>query len=293
MINNGFNIFPPLVFNCEQWQITNEHNRKISSSFKLYDFDGNNQNDIIRLIFTFAGISYKDKRVKQDEWERVKDRMPIQKLPLLCVNNQLKIYYLNSIVRYLAREFHLYGIDNNDQAIVDIIFELTREFQEKLFEQINHSNDKIILNQFLIDYGINYLNQLENFYDIFNRHGRFYLGIQISLADLIVYQTINYLLDIQSKLLDNYFHLQRAYYHLEKYFNKKRRFYHKHRSRKSIVSNKKLKSNEKDSTSTLVIKEDRKLSDRQPIPPLPTRQESKSFTIEPTEVIDKIGPIDY
>jgi glutathione S-transferase len=261
MINNGLGFFPspygstPFI-NCDQWppsvqqnmapsyynpsyqqqqqtqqQITNGQNDTNSSFFKLYDFEGNNQSEIIRFIFSVAGISFKDKRVKQEEWERVKDRIPIQKLPILRVNNQMKIYYLNAIVRYLAREFHLYGTGNNDHTIVDIIFELNYEFQKKLFEQINNSMDneqkKQILTQFLTDHGLNYLNQLEKLFKIFNRQGPFYLGTQISLADLIVYQTINYFIDIDSKLLDNYSHLQQARHHLEKhpqlanYFNKK------------------------------------------------------------------------
>jgi glutathione S-transferase len=248
MINNGVGFFPPpppplppygsaRIFCCEPWipptfynstyqqqqqQIKNGQNNEDWSLFKLYDLDGNNQNEIIRLIFAFMGISFKDKRIKQDEWERVKNRMPIQQLPILRVNNQMRIYYLNSIVRYLARGFHLYGTGNDDQAIVDMIFEFNYEFQKKLFEEINNSIDieqrKLILNQFLTDYGINHFNQLEKFYQIFNRQGLFYLGSQISLADLIVYQTINYFVDIQSTLLDNYPRLQQAYQQLEKQF---------------------------------------------------------------------------
>ncbi len=266
MINNGAGFFPPpppptfgsaQMFCCETWipsnrqnippafynpmyqqqqqqnphQVMNGQNNEASSLFKLYDLDGNNRNEIIRLVFAFGGMSFKDKRVKQDEWEKVKDRMPIQQLPILRVNNQSKIYYLNSIVRYLARGLHLYGTGIEDQAIVDMIFEFNREFQEKYFEQINNLIDieqrKLILNQFLTDHGINHLNQLEKFYQIFNRQGLFYLGSQISLADLIVYQTINYFIDIQPTLLDNYPHLQQAHQQLEKqpqlinYSNKK------------------------------------------------------------------------
>jgi glutathione S-transferase len=229
---------PSLTYNSLYQENTHQPSIKGSNSdnsisFKLYDFDSNNQTEIIRLIFYFAGIPFKDKLVKQEEWDRVKDRIPVQQLPILRVNNQFKIYYLNAIVRYLAREFHLYGTENLDQTIVDIVFESNRIFQEKLFEQLKTSTSteqrKTILTQFLTDHTINHLDQLENFYEIFNRQGPFYLGSQISLADLIVYQTISYFIDIDPKLLDNYPHLQDARRHLEKqpqlanYLNRKNR----------------------------------------------------------------------
>jgi glutathione S-transferase len=329
--NNGVTFFPPPPFiHCEQWPpagqqgappmqynspyqppINNGQNYEKPSAFKLYDYDGTNRNEIIRFLFSVAGVSFKDKRVKQEEWERVKERIPIQKLPILRVNNQLKIYYLNAIVRYLARGFRLYGNANDDQAIIDIIFELTSEFQDQLFEQINHSTDieerKILLNQFLTDHGINYFNQLEKFYQIFNRPGPFYLGSQLSLADLIVYQTINYFIDIQPTLLDNYDHLQQARSYLEKhpqlanYFQqknyqvKKNRHrsvpptskhahrHHRHRSHDEEKSSRRRQS--KESTNSSETKEESKLektqSKEEELPPLlQTHEERKSPSIQ-------------
>ncbi|CAF4511328.1 unnamed protein product, partial [Rotaria magnacalcarata] len=78
---------------------------------------------------------------------------------------------------------------------------LTRRFQEKLFEQMNNSTtleqQKANLTQFLADHATDYLNQLENIDQILHYpQGPFYLGCQISIADLVVYQTITYLLDL-------------------------------------------------------------------------------------------------
>jgi glutathione S-transferase len=200
-------------------QPNNEQNYNNPSLFKLYDFDTNDQSDIIRLIFSFAGVLFKDKHVKQAEWDRVKDHIPVRQLPILRVNNRFKIYYFDAILRYLAREFNLYGIGNVDHAIVDMIIEANGAFREELFEQINNSTSieqrKIILSQFINTHARNYLNQLEEFYEIFNRPGLFYLGSEISLADLIVYQTIHYLIDINWNLLDDYPNLKKAHHHLE------------------------------------------------------------------------------
>ncbi|CAF2840218.1 unnamed protein product [Rotaria sp. Silwood2] len=209
----------------------NKQNNNISPSFKLYDFGRNNRNDIIHFIFSVVGVSYSVKRIKHEEWDRVKSLIPIQQLPILRVNDQFKIYNLNAIVRYLAREFNLYGSRNYEHTIVDIVLELTRQFQEKLFELINKSTNveqqRPLLTQFIIDHATSYLNQLEKVYEIYHNGGPFYLGSQISVADLIVYQTISYLIDTEPKLLDNYPNLKKARWCLEKhpqlanYLNKK------------------------------------------------------------------------
>jgi len=211
-----------------QHRSINQQNNENISSFKLYDLDTNNHSEIIRLIFSYADVSYKDKRLKEDEWNKIKDQVSFEQLPILRINNQYKIYHIHAIIRHLAREFHLYGTGKHDHAIVDIILETTRQLQEKIFEQLKNSTDhEQTLRQIITDDSTIYLKQLENFYEIFNRHGPFYLGSHISLADLIVYDTINYLIKIDGQLLENYSHLKEARRRLEKhprilnYINKK------------------------------------------------------------------------
>ena len=275
-------------------QPINGQNSDNDSPFKLYDFDSNNQTEIIRLMFYFAGVSFKDKLVKQEEWEKVKERIPVQQLPILRINDHVKIYYLNAIVRYLAREFNLYGTGSLDHAIVDIIFESNRIFQEKLFEQIKNSptteQRQTVLTHFLNDHGINHLNQLEGFYKIFNRSGPFYLGAEISLADLIVYQTINYFIDIQPQLLDNYPHLQQARHHLEKipqlanYLNKKK-FKIKRKRHTTVSPTSRNSHYHHRHRSHDVHKTSHRHRSRQSTPPSSTQtnQESKSTIIIPSE----------
>lgn len=190
-------------------------------AFKLYDFEANNQSDLIRLLFHYAGVAFKDKRIKKDDWLRVKDHIPVQQLPILRVNNQFKVYYLDSIVRYLAREFALYGTSNHEYAMVDMVVHANASFEEKLAKIIDDPSNleqrKALLSQLITAHSADYLNQLEKFYQVFNREGPFYLGSQISLADLIVYQTINHLIDVEPKLLDNYARLREARLRLEQH----------------------------------------------------------------------------
>jgi len=195
----------------------NQQNTENIPSFKLYDIDTNNHSEIIRLIFSYADVSYKDKRLKQEEWDKIKDQMTVDQLPILRINNQYKMYHLHAILRHLAREFNLYGTSRHDHAIVDTILETIRPLQEKIYQELKNSTDhKQTLRKLITDDSTIYLKQLENFYDVFNRNGSFYLGSNISLADLVVYDTINYLIKIEPKLLENYSHLKESRRHLDK-----------------------------------------------------------------------------
>lgn len=205
-------------------------NIKSLPTYRLYDLETNQHHEIIQLIFAYAGISYKDKRLKDDEWKKMKEDQPIDQLPILRVNNDIKIFHLHAILRYLAQDFHLYGRDKHEHGLVDVILEIIRPLEEKIIQNITDEDSlRKILTDDNDDAGdlATYLKQLENCYTIFHRHGPFFLGSYISLADLIVYHLLTYLIRIDSKLLDNYPHLKEARRHLQKhpkifnYLNKK------------------------------------------------------------------------
>ncbi|CAF3886731.1 unnamed protein product [Rotaria magnacalcarata] len=246
-IRNNFNVVtPPTVpsyynvpfqqgqqayQNSQQRFINQQNHENISKllSFKFYDLDKNNDNEIVRLIFSFVGVTYKNKRYQQDEWNKVKEQMQFENLPILRTNNQFKIFQINTIIRYLAREFHLNGMGQGDHVIIDMVHETVREFREKIFDQNNDdsTDSEQKLRQVIADHSATYLKQLEKYYEIFNRPGSFYLGSHPSLADLLVYDTINYLIKVDKTILDNYPRLKDTRRRLEKhprlinYFNAK------------------------------------------------------------------------
>lgn len=200
-------------------------------SFKFYDLGTSSRNELIRLIFSYAGVSWREKRFKQEEWEKIKGQLPFEQLPILRVNKQLKIFHFHAIISYLAREFRLYGADQRDHTIVDMIVQTIRPLQEEIFERFHSSPEQT---QSIIEQSTNYLNQLEKFYEFFNRSGPFYLGTQISLADLIVYNTINPLMKFNPKLLENYSHLREARRRLEKHPNISRNLHAKTTNQREV-----------------------------------------------------------
>ena len=195
-----------------------EHPQK-ASAFKIYDLETTkDQSEILRLIFAFAGVPFKDKRLSSEEWERQKVQSPFDQLPILRVNRQFKIYHLDPIVRFLGRELNLHGTGKHEHVIVDIVLDTVRRLQEKIVEQwTTAGSNEETRRQWITDHAATHLNQLEKLYHLFNHHGPFYLGSNVSIADLLVYRAIDALVKIDTKVLDKYPHLKQARRRLEKH----------------------------------------------------------------------------
>ena len=229
-IANPFPLRPPSISTyfaantaaaAAQVRATNERSRPLPNKtppFKYYDLENSPQSEIIRLIFSFADVPLKDKYFKDDEWEQIKEQLPIDQAPILRVNHHLKIFQFDPIVRYLGEIFHLYGANRNDRVAVDMILETTRRVHEKLIEQTkNSSNDRELFRQWLNQDGAIYINQLEKVLQAFHLQGPFSLGSHISIADLWIYKIIDGLLEIEPKLLEKHAHLRQARRCLEKH----------------------------------------------------------------------------
>ncbi|CAF0814504.1 unnamed protein product, partial [Didymodactylos carnosus] len=190
-------------------------------NYKLYYFDGRGRGEVIRLIFSFAGVPFKDKRMKEDEWPTLKDQMPLNQVPVLKIDNGFKLPQTNAIVRYLGNEFRLFGNNKFDHAIIDSVLETNRELKEKIFALIHAMNpdqQRQVVKKFLDDGEANiHLKRLEKLFDNYGRHGPFYLGTHVSLADLIVYDGLYNIIDAEAKFLDNYPKLKENRKRLEKH----------------------------------------------------------------------------
>ena len=184
-------------------------------TYKLYDLEHHEHGEIVRLMFAFAGVPFKDKRLKPEEWAKLKEQQSIETLPVLRINSQLRIFHLDAIIRYLAREFHLYGTGKHDQAIVDMALATHQQLQAKLASPAN--DDPKGQEATATHPASVHLNQLEKLYDLFHRHGPFFLGSHVSVADLMVYETVSSLLKVDKRLLDNYRRLKDARRRLERH----------------------------------------------------------------------------
>ncbi|CAF0861837.1 unnamed protein product [Adineta steineri] len=89
-------------------------------SYKLTYFNGRGRAEISRLIFAAAGQKYEDIRIEREQWPALKPKTPLGQMPVLEVDG-VELPQSAAIARFLAKQFHLAGKDNLEQAEVDAI----------------------------------------------------------------------------------------------------------------------------------------------------------------------------
>ncbi|CAF4540844.1 unnamed protein product, partial [Didymodactylos carnosus] len=126
-----------------------------------------------------------------------------------------------AIVRYLANEFRLLGNNQFDHAIIDSILETNNDLKVKILPLIDRKDpeqQRQSVKKFLDDgEASQHLKRLEKLFINYGRHGPFYLGSHVSLADLVVYDGLYYIIDAEPKVLDNYPKLKENRKRLEKH----------------------------------------------------------------------------
>ena len=166
--------------------------------------------EVSRLIFALANQEYEDVRFELDEWLSYKPRMLLGQAPVLEIDD-VKLPQSITIARYLAKEFHLAGKDNLEQAKadavvdtnVDIIIAITPPFQAK-----DEAKKKELLEKFFTQDLPKQLENLEILGKLYGHGGQFFLGNDISWADLMFYATAELFLGHQPTTLDQYPWLQ-------------------------------------------------------------------------------------
>eukprot|EP00105_Crassostrea_gigas_P003837 XP_011416826.1 PREDICTED: S-crystallin SL11 isoform X1 [Crassostrea gigas] len=158
-------------------------------AYKLMNFDTKGRAEVIRLAFVVAGQSFEDKRFPMEEWQTVKPTIPQKQLPCLQVDGRL-IPQSGAIMRYVAREFGLYGDNNDENTRVDVIIGTAEDFLKSAIA-IHYEKDETKKAELKKDLEENKLPQffslLEDILKENNDGDGFIVGKKISLADIMIY----------------------------------------------------------------------------------------------------------
>jgi len=176
------------------------------STYKLYYFNGRGRAEVSRLIFAAAGEKYEDIRYEQDQWPAHKAKTPLGHIPVLEFNGTQLPQSL-TIARFLAKQFNLAGKDNFEQAkanaVVDTISEIFAAFLSTRAGE-NETKKQELANKFLAETLPKHLQQLEVLSKLYSDGGPFFVGNNLTIADLYFYDTGENLLKLDANVLDNH-----------------------------------------------------------------------------------------
>ncbi|CAF1101023.1 unnamed protein product [Adineta steineri] len=187
-------------------------------SYKLYYFNVRSRAEVSRLIFAAAGEKYEDVRYEQDEWPAHKDEMPLGQIPVLEVDG-VKLPQSRTIARYLAKQFHLAGKDNFEQAkvdaVVDTIYDLLNAFATPFFEK-DEAKKEELTKKFLSEELPKHLQNFETLGKLYGNGSHFFVGNQLTWADLLFYNYIQSFMEFKADCLNNFPWLQQNRAEVEK-----------------------------------------------------------------------------
>ena len=206
----------------------------MSSEFDTYRlYYGNERRwmESLRLLFAQANQKFEEIRCEDDDWYHVNSEIFSEQLPILGRTLFFSIYSSTIIflefngikyppsmatIRFLARKLHLTGKSDLDQLKCDIIAEIVHQINEQYFQiwfssYRNEIEKKEAQKLFLENYIPLQLKQLEKLFETYSKDGIHFVGNDITWIDLIVYDLLENLLDINGdeQILNNYMKIKK------------------------------------------------------------------------------------
>jgi glutathione S-transferase len=176
------------------------------ATYKLYYFNTRGRAEIARLILAAAGQKFDDIRYNHDEWELHKSEMPLGQLPVLEIDG-FKLPQSLTIARFLAKQFHLAGKNNLEQAqadaVVDTIGDATAKVVSILHEQ-DQEKKKILEEKFYNEELPKLLDHLEILFKTSSNGDLYFVGNNLTWADLHFYNASQSMLLRDPNILDKY-----------------------------------------------------------------------------------------
>ncbi|XP_052006069.1 glutathione S-transferase P-like isoform X2 [Xyrauchen texanus] len=151
------------------------------TSLKLWYFPTRGRAESVRLMLTDQGKQWEEVTVTGQTWGTLKKSCLFGQLPKL-EDGDLTLFQTNAIRRYLARRLGVYGQNEKETALIDMMDESLTDLQAKymklIYQEYESGKDKYLqeLPQNLARY--------ENILSC--NKGGFLVGSQISLADYIL-----------------------------------------------------------------------------------------------------------
>ncbi|CAF1344337.1 unnamed protein product [Rotaria sp. Silwood1] len=175
---------------------------------KLYYFDTRGRAEFIRLILAAANRSYDDVRIDYSQWFDYKPKILIGQIPMLELADKTQLTQSLSIARYLAREMGLGGKTNLESAKMDAVVDTQRDMNETLYNLIDFEKqdfkDMQKVNKFINEDLCKHCDNLSKLKNAYSKNGQYFVGNELSWADLFIYNSIDDLFRFLPQVKDKF-----------------------------------------------------------------------------------------
>ncbi|CAI9723164.1 S-crystallin 3-like [Octopus vulgaris] len=172
-------------------------------SYTLHYFNHRGRAEICRMLFAAAGVQYNDRRIESSEWNSMRSQMPCSMMPMLELDNRTQIPQSMAMARYLAREFGFHGRNNMEMARVDFISDCFYDILDDYMRMYQDGNYRMMSEQRMRyrETCRRILPFMERTLDMYNGGSQYFLGDQMTMADMMCYCALeNPLMDEPSML---------------------------------------------------------------------------------------------
>jgi len=173
-------------------------------TYKLTYFNGRGLAEITRLLFAAAGVAYTDVRLENKEWEALKPTAPFGQIPILEVNGK-PLAQSQAIQRYVAREHGLMGASELEALAIDSIVDAVTDDARKNFNTARNIKDaeekKAKLAAYFKTDWPAWGNKFSTVLSCNNEGKGWFVGNKLSLADVVVFNQLAYMLEFDSTFL--------------------------------------------------------------------------------------------
>jgi prostaglandin-H2 D-isomerase / glutathione transferase len=160
--------------------------------YKLYYFNGRGRAELSRLIFAAAGQEFEDVRFT-DDWPKHKGDFHFGQVPALEVDGE-KVGQSAAIAHYLATQLGLAGKTPLDafktHALVETVRDLAEPVSRIMFAEKDEARKAKMHEEFETVTLKNHLEKLESYLAKHSNGTPYFVGGQLTYADLAFYNTI-------------------------------------------------------------------------------------------------------
>lgn len=166
---------------------------------KLFYFPVRGRGEAIRLICADNGVQLEEESLTWETWPAMKPKTIFGQLPVL-IDGDLELAQSYAIIRHFARKLGLYGSNDTEATLIDMINDGQEDLRIKYIRMIydNYENGKAAYIQELPVY----LAPLEKLLKKNHDGQGFFVGEKISFADYTIYDLLEAQVTLEPSSLD-------------------------------------------------------------------------------------------